>query len=104
MERLPLTGTHGFSAVEAAIHLNRYLTARSVCRGKTVLDVACGEGYGAYLMAECWGAGEVHGVDVSPDAVARARDLLVSPRVTYHCGAAEDLEAMFRPARFDLVV
>ena len=32
-------------------HLNRYLFARSFVRGKRVLDMACGVGYGSEILA-----------------------------------------------------
>jgi len=33
-------------------HLHRYLLAREWCRGKDVLDVASGEGYGTWMLAQ----------------------------------------------------
>src|SRR5437764_3319002 len=46
-------------------HWHRYAFARSLVSGKTVLDVASGEGYGAALLSA--DAASVHGVDI--DAV-----------------------------------
>ena len=51
-------------------HWHRYVVARRFCEGKTVLDVACGEGYGSDMLAEV--AGRVTGVDISEDAIAHA--------------------------------
>jgi 2-polyprenyl-3-methyl-5-hydroxy-6-metoxy-1,4-benzoquinol methylase len=53
-------------------HVYRYRFARPYVRGRRVLDIACGEGYGSkgMLMA---GARSVIGVDVSVDAVAHAK-------------------------------
>jgi hypothetical protein len=33
-------------------HLHRYLMVRELCCGKDVLDVACGQGYGAAMVAQ----------------------------------------------------
>lgn len=52
-------------------HWHRYAFARTLCRGRRVLDAACGEGYGSALLAD--EAVEVVGVDVADEAVAHAR-------------------------------
>ena len=52
-------------------HWHRYVVARQLSPSCTVLDVACGEGYGAALVAET--AGRVVGVDLSVDAIAHAK-------------------------------
>jgi SAM-dependent methyltransferase len=52
-------------------HLHRYAFAAPLVRGCTVLDAACGEGYGAALLARS--AARVEGVDVASEAVAHAR-------------------------------
>lgn len=51
-------------------HLHRYFLARHLARGKEVLDVASGEGYGAALLAQV--AQRVIGVEIDADAVAHA--------------------------------
>jgi SAM-dependent methyltransferase len=53
-------------------HVHRYAFARSLARGRRVLDAACGEGYGSALLAEV--ASEVTGVDIDPPSLAHARD------------------------------
>lgn len=52
-------------------HRHRYLLAAQLTRGKEVLDIACGEGYGSAMMAGQ--AQRVTGVDISPAAVDHAR-------------------------------
>ncbi len=104
IERLPFDGTVAYNALEAAIHLNRYLVVQGLCRGRRVLDLACGEGYGSFLMANSWGASAVAGVDISKSAIASARKLFASPNVEYHQEAAEAVDTLFEPASFDLVV
>src|SRR2546422_10240282 len=50
--------------------LQRYLVANDAVSGRTVLDVACGEGYGAFLLARR--ARRVVGVDIAHEACAHA--------------------------------
>ncbi len=51
-------------------HMHRYLLAASLVRGKDVLDIASGEGFGSMHMAG--EAASVVGVDISEEAVAHA--------------------------------
>ena len=52
-------------------HLHRYFFARELVQGRTVLDIASGEGFGTSLLAQT--ASEVIGVDIASDAVRHAR-------------------------------
>jgi SAM-dependent methyltransferase len=72
---LPFTGERFVPGVQGEIwveHWHRYHFARRWAGGRRVLDVACGEGYGSAHLAS--GAVHVTGVDVSPEAIAHARD------------------------------
>jgi 2-polyprenyl-3-methyl-5-hydroxy-6-metoxy-1,4-benzoquinol methylase len=53
-------------------HVYRYAFASRFVRGKRVLDIACGEGYGAAALQKA-GAAHVIGVDVSESACLHAR-------------------------------
>lgn len=53
-------------------HVERYRFACRYVRGKDVLDIACGEGYGTAAMGKA-GARSVIGVDIDPQAVEHAR-------------------------------
>ena len=53
-------------------HIARYRFAKDFARGKRVLDIACGEGYGAAALAKA-GATSVTGVDISRDICRHAR-------------------------------
>ncbi len=55
-----------------AEHRSRYHFARELCRGKLVLDVACGTGFGATVLLE-GGAAAVLGIDMSIEALSEAR-------------------------------
>ena len=50
-------------------HKQRYEFASDYCKGKRVLDVACGTGYGSAIVAQS-GAAHVVGVDLSIEAIA----------------------------------
>lgn len=52
-------------------HLHRYALAVALAKGKRVLDIACGEGYGANLLAGV--ASEVVGVDLDHATIAHAK-------------------------------
>lgn len=52
-------------------HLHRYLLAARAVAGKTVLDIACGEGYGSAMLAQA--AAKVTGVDISQEAIEHAQ-------------------------------
>ena len=52
-------------------HWHRYHYVLPLVAGKTVLDVACGEGYGSALMSRR--AAKVSGVDISRDAITHGR-------------------------------
>lgn len=53
-------------------HIERYRFATQFVNGKTVLDIACGVGYGSGILAEA-GALRVDGVDISEDVINYAK-------------------------------
>jgi len=70
---MDFTGERFVPAVEGDIkleHVHRYLAVRAMARGKRVLDIACGEGYGSKILAA--EAVSVVGVDVDEAAVRHA--------------------------------
>lgn len=54
-----------------AEHVARYEFAASFCKGKTVLDLGCGTGYGSAIIAKV--AKDVLGIDISREAIRYAR-------------------------------
>ena len=52
-------------------HYQRYYSVLPLTEGKTVLDAACGEGYGTALLASA--SSHVTGIDISGEAVLRAK-------------------------------
>jgi SAM-dependent methyltransferase len=81
-------------------HLHRYAFARELVRGRAVLDAACGEGYGAALLAAT--AATVVGVDLSAETVAHARERYAAPNLSFQ--AADCLHLPHADAVFDCVV
>ena len=71
MKEIAFTGERFVPGIEdenlTTEHFQRYLSVCDIVRGKTVLDAACGEGYGSHLMAEY--AQRVTGLDISEEAV-----------------------------------
>ena len=68
-----------------ALHYARYQFASEYVAGKDVLDIACGVGYGAALLASC-GARSVEGVDIRPESVAHASGQYQSKNLRYKQG------------------
>ncbi|MDO4769518.1 MAG: class I SAM-dependent methyltransferase, partial [Brachymonas sp.] len=81
-------------------HYHRYAVVLDIVKGKAVLDVACGEGYGSFLMADV--ARTVVGVDISEDAVQHASSIYHKPNLEFFQGSATNLA--FANASFDVVV
>jgi 2-polyprenyl-3-methyl-5-hydroxy-6-metoxy-1,4-benzoquinol methylase len=82
------------------IHFRRYETAARYVRGKKVLDIACGAGYGSQMLGLA-GASAVVGVDISPQTVQYASQHYQTPGVEFICADAEQFEW---PDKFDVIV
>ena len=70
-----------------AEHMTRYLPAKDLVRGKIVLDIASGSGYGTKLLAET--ARKVYGVDVNERSVNYARKNYNAKNIEYKVGNGE---------------
>jgi len=89
---LDFTGERFLPEVRGAIfyeHWHRYAAVAAIVAGKRVLDAASGEGYGSNLLAHA--AAHVIGVDVSPDAVAYARQRYARPNLHFVAGSVTAL-------------
>ncbi len=71
-------------------HLAVYEWIAERCRGLSVADLACGEGYGSAVLAET--AADVVGVDANPDAHAHAVARYTRPGLRYERALAEEFE------------
>ena len=82
-----LTGSvHGQVELE---HYHRYLFARGFCRDKDVLDVACGEGYGAAQLAQV--ARRVVAMELSKETARNAATNFTRPNLHFVQGDARSL-------------
>lgn len=103
MERLDLSDRPEHSTQESTIHLARYASVLPFVKNKVVLDIACGEGYGAALMMRA-GAKRVVGVDISAEAVAKSQKVFADSNAEYIQADATCLGELFEPGTFDVVV
>jgi SAM-dependent methyltransferase len=66
-------------------HLHRYAYAAALVKGKRVLDLACGEGYGSKMLAET--ASSVIGVDIDKTIIDHAAEKYGSPALQFVRGS-----------------
>src|SRR3954470_4462988 len=91
-EALEFTGERYTSAVTDEIqheHFHRYLLALRWCEGRRVVDVACGEGYGAYLLGTV--AAEGVGGDALAETIEHATRTYGSETVRFHTSDASSV-------------
>lgn len=71
-------------------HLERYLCIQELVKGKSVLDAACGEGYGSHILSQT--AESVLGVDIDAETVQRAKEKYgESSKLNYKQASVTDL-------------
>ena len=70
-------------------HLHRYAVAVGLAHGKRVLDIACGEGYGANLLA--FVASQVTGVDLDAGTIAHAQAKYDRPNLDFVEGSCTQI-------------
>ncbi len=100
---LAWTGERFLPEVEGDIaleHYHRYALARLLAHGKHVLDIACGEGYGASILAQV--AVSVIGIDLDPAAVQHAGARYTHPNLSFRQGSCTRIE--LPDASIDLAV
>ncbi|GAB3556606.1 GT2 family glycosyltransferase/SAM-dependent methyltransferase [Actinopolyspora lacussalsi] len=83
-------------------HYHRYAVAARLARGKRVLDLASGEGFGAAMLAAQ--ATEVVGVDIDGEAVRHAASNYTASNLTFHTGSITDPATLAEAGTFDVVV
>ena len=99
LERL-VPGTEGWDRYHAD-HVQRYNFFASRYSGKTVLDMACGAGYGSNLIAS-HGASKVTGIDIAPEAVSFAKQNYKDSRLEFLQMDFREIEKSNK--NFDLVI
>jgi ubiquinone/menaquinone biosynthesis C-methylase UbiE len=103
MDKLEFTGERLIPGVNGQIaidHLHRYSIAYPLVSEKVVLDIACGEGYGAKLLSEV--ANQVVGVDISEETIKYAEKKYSSKNLEFKVGSADEIP--FEDNFFDVVV
>ena len=81
-------------------HLSRYSSVLDIVKGKVVLDIASGAGYGTNLIATS--AKQVTGVDYSKEAIEYSKGLYKSKNLEFIQGDAQNLP--LDDKAFDVVV
>lgn len=82
-------------------HLHRYAFASHFVRGKDVLDLASGEGYGSYMLAQ--EARNVIGIDIDADAIQHAETRYSKANLKFLQGSICDVPLEGRDL-FDVIV
>jgi len=84
-------------------HISRYLWAGAFLEGQTVLDLACGTGFGSRILLE-HGAGRVVAADASSEALESAANELASFGDRAEVVRQDCLDLTFADGHFDAVV
>jgi 2-polyprenyl-3-methyl-5-hydroxy-6-metoxy-1,4-benzoquinol methylase len=104
-EKMEFTGERYIPGLSDApisyYHWHRYLYASGFVADKTVLDIACGEGYGTDLLAET--AKKVIGVDIDPPTIEHAEKTYRRSNLEFMQGAAGQIPIKGE-AVFDIIV
>jgi len=82
-------------------HLHRYGFTKKFVKGKKVLDLGCGEGYGSFLLAEK--AESVLGIDIDEAAISHASHKYIRANLRFKVGDIRNLPVRGEEL-FDVVV
>jgi 2-polyprenyl-3-methyl-5-hydroxy-6-metoxy-1,4-benzoquinol methylase len=85
------------------LHVERYRFASKHLRAGRVLDIACGVGYGTDIILQeaADRVSQIHGVDISKEAIEYARRRYAHPRAQF---VLEDATTFFDGEGFDTIV
>ncbi|AIG97130.1 Lipopolysaccharide biosynthesis protein [Archaeoglobus fulgidus DSM 8774] len=70
-------------------HLHRYYFAAQFVKGKVVLDLGCGEGYGSYILSKY--AKKVVGVDIDDKSIKHASSTYIRSNLEYRVGSVTSI-------------
>lgn len=82
-------------------HLNRYLFLIDKVHNKKVLDIACGSGYGSYILASNSSPKKVVGVDLNKDSIRYANHRYPHKSVSR---IVEDAIEFSSDEKFDIII
>jgi len=101
--RMKFTGERYIPGVEGFIkseHIHRYFMSMDFVKNKTVLDIACGEGYGSFMISTQ--AKNVYGVDVDLDTIQNAQIKYQNDNLKFQIGDIMNLT--FENNKFDVII
>ena len=98
VERFDIDGEH--DDVVSAQHIERYKFTCKYVKGKAVLDIACGTGYGTYMLSKAGGK-KVIGVDIDEETIKIASEKYREENISFSVGDAQ--EAIYSAATFDVI-
>jgi 2-polyprenyl-3-methyl-5-hydroxy-6-metoxy-1,4-benzoquinol methylase len=81
-------------------HLHRYAIACDLAKNKIVADIACGEGYGSFLLSEV--AASVTGIDINTIAIEKAKRKYINSNLNYLNGNVNSIPV--KDHSIDLIV
>jgi len=96
---LPFLGPEQIGAEIHYEHLHRYAFASQLVKGKKVLDLASGEGYGSYLLSK--EARDVIGIDIDRGALKHSHETYDADNLQFVQGTI--LDAPLKEG-FDIVI
>lgn len=88
-------------------HLIPYIWASKVIQDlsvRNVLDIACGAGYGSYLIAKACPEVHVVGADYDQQAIRQAQSTYLLPNLKYKCGDGERWEETIGNNVFNCII
>lgn len=81
-------------------HIQRYYSVTDLVKGKTVLDAACGEGYGSNLLAQY--AHCVYGIDIDEETIEHAKRQYNTENISFFNASIDSLP--FEDNSIDVVI
>ncbi len=91
IERLDPKNSRWYSKKLINEHITRYKLAARYCKGKIVVDMGCGTGYGSKLISDN-GADKVYAYDIDSSAIEYARKNYLTDKIQYNTSSADDLK------------
>jgi len=82
-------------------HIGRYVFAADFVKERTILDVACGTGYGSFYLAQ-HGAKQVIGMDISEKCINYAMMRYRADNLQFYLGDANQIP--FHACSFDVII
>ncbi|WP_026673890.1 class I SAM-dependent methyltransferase [Alkalihalobacterium bogoriense] len=84
-------------------HVARYYFSTYYAKGR-VLDIACGVGYGAHMLATTTTCTEIIGVDLSDETIRYANAHYAHPLISFHQGDGLNHPFLLSLGTFDTIV